>query len=131
MIEFKNNVLYVKGEPLKNFKYMSNPALLAEFIVNKKAFTREELREFCYENEIPLNHFDVFMSSLNKEVKKKFKKPLILYKGNKFNRVYYINPAFDKENKKLIQLYIPAKEFEKYKNELQKYIVKDSNEKSV
>ena len=131
MIELKNNKLYIQGKPVRNFRYMTNPYLLIKFLLEKQAVTRQELREFCYENDIPLSHFDVLISALNKEVKKKFKKPLIKLKGNKFSRVYYLNPAFTEDNRVLVQLYIPAEILKKYESELKNYIIKDSDEKSI
>jgi tyrosyl-tRNA synthetase len=115
-IEFFNNSIYINGEQLVSFREHSDGYEIWKWVFKKKKFTRDEMREFCYENDIKENLFDIYISFVNKKAQKKIGEKIVLSNKSKINKMYWINQNLTGEI--LVVLKLPKEVWAKYEKQL-------------
>ena len=93
MFVFNNNSIIVDGVQIRIYHSYSNSYMVGKFIVDRVFFNREDLKEYCFENDIPINSAEVEISKINKASKEKLGKPFVVTVF-KYPTRYQINPCF-------------------------------------
>ena len=111
--------LIINNKIVKRYRKFSDARMIIEFIIKKKVFARDELQDYCFDQEIPENTMDVEIHSLNRACKKLFNEKFLLTIENKPTK-YQINPIFI-DNKVYKQLLIPEEKYKELKKLLEEY----------